>query len=131
MKAWLQRLMYGRYGQDDLNRFLSVSALVLCLVSVLIQGPIVSSLAMVLMFFCLFRMFSRNTEKRGRENLAFLRAKERITQFFSLTKNRISQRKTHRFYACPSCKRVLRVPRGKGLIRIHCPNCRTAFEKRT
>jgi hypothetical protein len=24
MKAWLSRLMYGRYGQDDLNKYLTI-----------------------------------------------------------------------------------------------------------
>ncbi|HWQ80365.1 MAG TPA: hypothetical protein VN381_16170 [Anaerovoracaceae bacterium] len=131
MKAWLQRFMYGRYGQDDLSRFLSLFALVLCIVSIITQWAVLNSLALVLLVFCIFRMFSRNAEKRGQENLAFLRMREQITGFFSRTAARLRQGRTHRFYRCPSCKQQVRVPKGKGGIRIHCPKCGTSFEKKT
>ena len=131
MKAWLQRFMYGRYGQDDLSRFLSLVALTLCIVSIIAQWPVLNSLGLALLVFCIFRMFSRNTEKRGQENLAFLRIKEQITGFFSRTIARLRQGRTHWFYQCPSCKQQLRVPKGKGSIRIHCSKCGTSFEKKS
>lgn len=131
MKGRIQRFMYGRYGQDNLSSFLSVFALVLCIISIFTKWSMANSLAMVLLFFCLFRMFSRNLEKRKQENLTFLRLKHKITQYFKLAKLHITQRKTHRFYKCPSCKQNLRVPKGKGLITIYCPKCSTSFNKKT
>ena len=131
MKAWLGRFMYGRYGQDNLNRFLTVLALILFVVSIFTRWSVLNSLAMVILVFCLFRMFSRNTEKRGRENLAYLNVAGKVTGFFKRIKTRLSQMKTHRFYKCPSCKQQLRVPKGKGRINIRCPKCQMSFEKRT
>jgi uncharacterized C2H2 Zn-finger protein len=130
MKARLERFMYGRYGQDDLTRFLSVFVLILYFVAIFTKWTILNSLAMVLLFFCIFRMFSRNTEKRRQENLVYLHIKGEIIGFFNKIKIRISQRKTHRFYKCPSCKQQLRVPKGKGRISISCPKCGTSFEKK-
>ncbi len=131
MKAWFQRFMYGRYGQDDLNRFLSIFALVLCVISLLTQWVTLYSLAVALMFFSIFRMFSHNAEKRGQENIAFLRIRGKVAGFFSRIKARLRQSKTHRFYKCPSCRQQLRVPKGKGRITVHCPKCHTSFEKKS
>lgn len=90
-----------------------------------------NSLATVSLLFCFFRMFSRNLEKRAQENLAFLRVRSKFIRFFNHIKTRLRQRKTHRFYKCPSCKQQLRVPKGKGLISIRCPKCQTTFKKKT
>lgn len=38
---------------------------------------------------------------------------------------------THRIYKCPTCGQKVRVPKGKGKISIHCPNCNCNFIKRT
>ena len=43
----------------------------------------------------------------------------------------IAVRGKNAFFRCPSCKEVVRVPRGKGKIRITCPRCGYAFEKKT
>ena len=32
---------------------------------------------------------------------------------------------------CPKCGQKIRVPRGKGMIEITCPKCRTIFRKRS
>lgn len=131
MKERLARFMYGRYGEDNLNRFLSILALILCIISLLTRWTVLSTLAIALLVFTMFRMFSRNTGRRQQENLAYLRAKGKITGFFSRIKKRLHDRKTHRYYKCPSCRQEVRVPKGKGRIRIHCPKCQTSFERVT
>jgi uncharacterized membrane protein len=45
MKARLERFMYGRYGQDDLTRFLSVFVLILYFVAIFTKWTILNSLA--------------------------------------------------------------------------------------
>ena len=35
------------------------------------------------------------------------------------------------FYRCPSCRTLLRVPRGKGKIKLVCRKCGTSFIKTT
>ncbi|MBR3231854.1 MAG: hypothetical protein IKF75_04170, partial [Lachnospiraceae bacterium] len=38
-------------------------------------------------------------------------------------------RKTYRYFKCPGCGQEVRVPKGKGRIRITCPKCHQSFEK--
>ena len=82
-------------------------------------NPVLTLLSYVLMFWALFRVFSRNTYARYEENRKFLR-------FFDQLKDR-----THRYFSCPKCRQTVRVPRGKGKIAITCPRCKERFIKKT
>ena len=62
-----QQFMYGRYGMDQLNRFLSTIALIILVVSMFIRRPIVEIVALALLFWCYYRMFSKNISKRAAE----------------------------------------------------------------
>lgn len=44
-----------------------------------------------------------------------------------MIKERWKQRKDYKFFTCPSCKAVMRVPRGRGKIRIVCHKCGNTF----
>ena len=46
-------------------------------------------------------------------------------------KERWVQRKDYKFFSCPSCHTNLRVPRGKGKIKIVCRKCGTSFMGRS
>jgi|LFRM01.2.fsa_nt_gb hypothetical protein len=131
MKAWLQRFMLGRYGYDDLSHFSTIFAVILSLISLFTRWRVLTLLALILLSFSTFRIYSRNIEKRAQENYAFLRVKGKLSRSFNQIKLQWDQRKTHRFYRCPACKQQLRVPRGKGHLIIHCPKCKTSFEKKT
>jgi LSD1 subclass zinc finger protein len=48
-----------------------------------------------------------------------------VRKSFKLTKNKFRDRKTHRYFNCPTCHNTLRVPRGRGEIRVSCPVCKT------
>ena len=130
MKAKLQQFMIGRYGLDDLGRFLNIFVLVIMLLSSFLF-PQISGVAIGIMFIGFFRIFSRNTNKRAQENMAYLRVKNKITGKLSTQVQKVKSRKTHRFFRCPSCKQTLRVPKGKGMISITCPKCHTVFKKRS
>lgn len=136
MKKWFQKLngkmqtwMYGRYGYDELNRFLSIASLVLIVLSLFM--PILYLFAMAALIWSVFRTYSRNLEKRRYEREKYLRLKTKFVQFFKLRKNMFRDRKTHRYYKCPNCGVYLRVPRGRGEIEISCPKCRGKITKKT
>jgi hypothetical protein len=76
-------------------------------------------------------MFSKNYEKRRKENERYLRWKYQFTSFFSNWMDRQKQRRDYVFFRCPSCRAWLRVPRGKGQINIVCRKCGTAFRRRS
>ena len=61
----------------------------------------------------IYRMFSRQTYKRYQENEKYLKAITPVQQFFNLQKKRFSDR-SHKYYRCPSCKQMVRLPKGKG-----------------
>ena len=118
-----RRFMEGRYGTDRLNMTILTTGLVLCIVSMFFRIPAVNLtltlLSYVLMFWAIFRTLSRNTYKRYQENRKYL-------QIFDRLKDR-----EHRYFDCPKCRQLVRVPRGKGKIAITCPRCREKFVKKT
>lgn len=133
MREKLQKFMYGRNGADKLSRFTGAAAVVLLLLSVLIRGlrDVFFVLALAALIFTYYRTFSKNLAARRKENNDFINFSFRVKEKIRLRRDMWSQRKEYRFFKCPSCGAVLRVPRGKGRIRIVCKKCGTAFEKRT
>lgn len=120
----IRRFMSGRYGTDRLNQALLGGAIVLLLIGWL-GGKAVSWLsflsfvAYIPLIWSIVRMYSRNIEARRRENAAFLRFWNRLRD------------KQYRYFRCPGCRQVVRVPRGKGRINIRCPKCSRQFIKKT
>ena len=119
----LRNFMVGRYGTDKLNMVILSAGLVVCLVSTFIDSATVNLLLTAvsygLMIWALYRSFSRNTYKRFQENRKFLQLIDRVKD------------REHRYYDCPKCRQVVRVPRGKGKIAITCPKCKERFVKKT
>ena len=123
MVSALRSFMAGRYGTDRLNMVILFAGLGASILSMLIPvqplNLIFWALSYVLMILAIFRTLSRNTYKRYQENRKFL-------QFFDRIKDR-----QHRYFDCPKCRQMVRVPRGKGKISITCPRCREKFIKNT
>ena len=44
--------------------------------------------------------------------------------------NRIRNSKKYRYFKCPKCKKLLRIPRGVGSVTITCKDCGTKFDKK-
>ena len=124
----LSRFMYGRNGVDRLGLTMIWAALLLDIVNMLLrEKPVVSGItglvSGVLLFTALFRMFSRNLEKRRAENTRFM---EKV--WWPVSRRMAGARqqrmdKEHRYFTCHRCGAVCRVPRGKGRIVITCPRC--------
>ena len=130
MRERLMRFMAGRNGNDQLNVFLLiVDVVLLVLAGVLFKdrGSILYPLAVALLFYIYFRMFSRNLYKRRDENGKFLRLKHRIESRMRVRKEQWQQRKDYKFFTCPSCRAALRVPKGRGKLKIVCRKCGTSF----
>jgi len=123
LSAALRSFMAGRYGTDRLNMVILCAGLVSSLLSVWVRVVPFSLIFWVLsyglMIWAIFRSLSRNTYKRYQENRKFL-------QIFDRLKDR-----DHRYFDCPKCRQMVRVPRGKGRIAITCPRCREKFVKKT
>ena len=127
-----RRFMYGRYGSDELNIGLLVTAVIVSLlhsiltlflgnsqVFVMVVSPLLYLLILGLLGFDLFRTFSRNIYTRQKENRWFRQAWTRIRD------------RKNRYFRCPKYKQMVRVPRKKGKISIRCPKCGEKFIRKT
>lgn len=123
LSASLRNFMMGRYGTDRLNMAILGVGLAASLLSVFFRSTPLNLVFFLLsygmMFWAIFRSLSRNTYKRYQENRKFL-------QVFGRLKDR-----QHRYFDCPKCRQMVRVPRGKGKISITCPRCKEKFVKKT
>ena len=123
--------MAGRNGPDQLCRFLSILALVLLLANAFVRGTVLWALGLALLIYAYFRMFSRNVSRRREENGRYLQLQYKVTNSVRNWLDRWRQRKDYAFFRCPGCRAMLRVPRGKGRVRVTCRKCGNAFERRT
>ena len=123
LSAGLRNFMAGRYGTDKLNMVILSVGLAVSLLSVFFRYPPANLLLVVLsyglMIWAIWRTLSRNTYKRYQENLKFL-------QLIGRAKDR-----NNRYFDCPKCRQMVRVPRGKGKISITCPRCHEKFIRKT
>lgn len=131
----------GRTGIDALGTTVTWAALILMLLTTFTHSNIIYLLAMACWAYSIWRMFSKNYQKRYNENQLFLQKTVKIRAFFSKLganlKNRIAkmqydynQRKTYAIFKCPECKQKLRAPKGRGKIQVTCSKCHTVFIKR-
>jgi len=129
----IQYFMAGRYGYDELSRFLSVSSLVLLLLSYIPYLRFLYLVALFMLTWSCVRSFSRNIYKRQAERQKYLEAKYRIRQSWTLRRNMWRERKTHKYYKCMKCKAVVRIirPEKGKKIAIQCPRCGQEIIKRT
>ena len=131
IRGWLRNFMVGRYGPDQLYIALFLFAVVLGIVANILGWNILSLFSYAALIYAMFRFLSRNIEKRRAENDRFLRFWWPVRQGISGRIKRLKSRKTHKFFKCPGCQNVLRVPKGKGKVQITCPKCGERFERKT
>ena len=110
MKEKLQRFMWGRYGNDRFNQFL---------------------LALALLVYAYYRMFSKDLSKRSAENQWYLKKEMKVRGWWQRKKKAIAGRKEYKIYKCPKCGQKIRVPRHKGKIAIRCRKCGEEFIRKT
>lgn len=117
----IAQFMEGRYGLDNLGKFLIIVGLIL-----LVVGPIISPadmLGWVFAILALVRALSRNFTTRDRENEIYLKISRAPKRFFQKRAKHWKNRKTTKYFKCKDCKQPLSVPKGKGKLRIICPKC--------
>lgn len=127
---FLQRIMYGRYGSDQLNIFLLVVYLVLYFVAWVTGLGILSYLGLLAIIWALFRVLSRNIDRRRAENAKFLKLTAPVTGWIRLRRT-IYRDKEHCYFKCPNCGQRLRVPKGKGKITVTCRACGASFQEKS
>ena len=131
MRDKLYRFMQGRYGVDDLYRFLVCLALLGMVLNWLFRSQLLSFAVTLILIYAVYRVLSRNHSARYTENQKYLNATAKFRYWFDQQKKLMEERKYHHIYTCPKCRQKIRIPRGKGKISIHCPKCNTDFVKKS
>ena len=138
MKKWFEKLSYkmqqwmqGRYGSDELNIALCYAGLVFFILSLFTPTRFLGILAIALILWSCIRCFSRDLAARSSERDTYLKFTGRIQSWFRLQKNKWRDRKSYRYFRCEECKMALRVPKGKGNIRVTCPHCHHESVRKT
>ena len=129
----LARFFYGRYGSDRLNTFLLIVCIIILTVAMflpVVPSYILRGLSVLVMGYCIFRIMSKNIDKRRRENAVFQKILFAVKSFFIRQFNRVRYIKKYRYRKCPGCKNHLRFPYKKGTHGVKCPKCGREFSIR-
>jgi len=132
IRYMLIRFMSGRYGGDTLNWTFISLALLLSLVSGFhfVGNTIIAISGYVLLLLSLFRAFSRNLLKRRNENQLFLSMTLPLRKRFKVAYSNVTD-PSRKYFLCPQCQRIMRIPKKRGKVEIKCPTCRHRFNARS
>ncbi len=129
-----------RYGADELSVVLIIIGIFLLLAYPIFTTYYIQwifiALGVLSLSYALYRSFSTNIAKRRYENDAFIdffkeKNKEEKEERKEKKAKRKEDEKVYAYFFCPKCRKELRVPRGKGKIRIKCPHCAQEFIRKT
>lgn len=95
-------------------------------------------LALVFYGYAVIRIFSRNFAARQRELSAYLKLENKVRAFWQRLRyghrnvvNLNAERKKFKYLTCPQCRQKLRVPKGKGQLRVTCSKCGCKFNAKS
>ena len=130
MREKFARWMSGRYGNDQLNQALIWTSLILLILNIFVNNSLLTMIAYVCWGFAIYRMLSRKIYVRNNENTWFLaKTKKMRHQISAMKKGRND--KLNKYFVCPHCGQIVRVPKGRGKIEITCPSCRIHFDRKS
>lgn len=141
---WLEKIIFyfsGRYGNDELSKFLSLSGLIVIVLAMFMSNQLVSLIGVGLAAYGFLRIVSKEKENRRKELSIYIKIKTKIVNFFNGIKNLFTKKNKSKsksremsrgkaVVSCPNCSQKLRVPKGKTLT-ITCSNCQHKFTKKT
>ena len=91
-----------------------------------------------LIAFLILRYSGVSIIRKAKEEAEIIKKNKNIEakEKFIALKRRISgnlhrDRKNYSYFSCPSCRTLVRVPKGKGNIRITCPKCGETFVRKS
>ena len=128
-----QNLMNGRYGGDNYGLFLFITGLALMIIGAVgnnIPGTILMMIATAEIVFAYVRLMSKKYDKRREENRRYLYKRNSFLGSFKIVWRTLKEGRHYKFYKCPQCAVVLRLPKGAGMIEITCPKCGKKFIKK-
>lgn len=129
-KMSFARFMEGRHGADNLSMFTMTLGLVLSILDLFIRTGFLSTLGFACYILTIFRMFSRNNDKRTAENQKYIALTGNWKTKFRQFKIRVKNRKEYKYFKCPKCHALLRLSRGSGSVHVTCGRCHHEFDEK-
>ena len=129
-KQSIRKLMQGRNGADELSFTLLIAALIFTLLSSVFPGIVFQLLSMIVYVLCIFRMFSRNTVRRAAENRKYLELRWKWRTGIKQAWVRLKNLRKYKYFKCPECHALLRLPRKVGEVTVTCGKCKHSFKKK-
>lgn len=131
LRESLARFMIGRHGPDNLGMFTLLAGLACSLLGSFTGIGLFSLVGFASYVWTIFRMLSRNNDKRIAENRKYIELtsnwKLKSSQFVKRMKNS----KDYKYFKCPNCKVLLRMKRGSGERDITCVRCGHQFKAKS
>ena len=127
LKNAMNTLMAGRHGADEFSMALLIAGLILSILSSITRLGLLSLLGLASYVYAVFRMFSRDHQKRSAENQKYLSFTHgSVKQFFVRLKNS----RKYKYFKCPECHARLRLPRKVGEVTVTCGKCHHTFKQK-
>lgn len=128
--AWQKAVEWarGRNGADELSGACTSLGVILVIIDLFARTTCLSAAALALLAYSMFRISSKNITARGRENSQALRVAGPVLSFLSNPVAMLRETRSFVHLQCPSCGQRVRIPRGKGKVRITCPKCHARFD---
>jgi hypothetical protein len=123
--------MRGRNGADALAVTCIWLAVILYLIGLASRLMLFSILAFALLIYAWMRMSSRSLAARAKENRLFLSKLGPVRPWIQDPVAAWREFRAYRHLTCPECGQHVRVPRGRGKIRVSCPTCHHKFEAKS
>lgn len=127
MAEWMR----GRNGSDELATCALLLAFILVLLNLFLRTIFLSVIACALLAYAWWRMASKNIEARENENGVFCEFLGPARPWVRNPVAAAQEAKQYKHFTCPKCQQRIRVPRGKGNLRVRCPKCQERFKVRT
>ena len=68
LRYGMSRMLYGRYGMDELGRFLWGAVIVLLIINLFVPNLILTALTLIVLIWMYARFFSKHYDRRRAEN---------------------------------------------------------------
>ena len=115
----MDKLLKNRNGMDGLSIVGISISFIITLINMKIQSRFLTFLAFIFMLtFGVFRVWSKDLIARRKENQRFLEVVKPIKGLFT---------KKVSIVECENCHKRMRLPKGKGRIKVTCPHCNHIF----
>lgn len=126
MKSKILKFMYGRYGVDDLYKFLFVLYILLIIFNLFLKNTILMYISFAIIIIMFYRVFSKKIYKRSDENQLYIRCKKKIMKPFNELKRDYKNRKKYMYVKCYHCKTTLKLSlsSSRGIKHTTCPTCK-------